>query len=338
MMKYCPECYKELPPNSAACPYCGYKTGNGDVEDTPPGTLQTPRVDSYIPPEQTVLGLLLLAIFFWGMNIAIVALPFFFDIGTKRNLLIAAITSQVLTRALIGIWAAEEVSLKRDARFKDKLGAFILALIPIADIMSAMNAARTAIRRERLPVLSIASISSVVIMALVLSMTSDQIRTLITGGGIVPPAVESTEMASAGTEEAEALSATETAEPTKTFRPYINGCRNPLTITADEEDDKVEVCGQITNFGVKDCKTCPLGYYSFVKLEDKFQIVSYEWRFTHAWLDKCVRVEDTVQLLADSPTFVFNSGEGCIGDCVHDFHGGLIDDNGVYFQPFEGCN
>ena len=25
MMKYCPECYKELPPNSAVCPYCGYE-------------------------------------------------------------------------------------------------------------------------------------------------------------------------------------------------------------------------------------------------------------------------------------------------------------------------
>ncbi|RLD07925.1 MAG: hypothetical protein DRI65_03605 [Chloroflexota bacterium] len=333
MMKYCPECYKELPPNSITCPYCGYKTGNG-VEETPDGILRTPQVDSYIPPEQTVLGLLLLTIFFWGFNIAGTALPFFLDAGTKRNLLIALIVSQVLSRALIGVWAVEEVSLKKDASTKNKLGTFLLALIPIGDIIPALHAARTAIRKERLPILSIASISAVVIMSLVLFRTSDQIANLINGIDIVAQA-ESTALV---TESAAAETETPTPEPTATLRPYINGCRNPLTVTADEEGETLEICGEITNFGVKDCPSCPFGFYSFVKLEDKFQIVSYEWRFTHAWLNKCVMIEDKVELLGDTPTFVFNTGEGCIGDCVHDFHGGLIDDNGIYFQPFDGCN
>lgn len=334
MMKYCPECYKELPPNSVTCPYCGYKTGNGSKEAAPDGILRTPQVDSYIPPEQTVLGLLLLTIFFWGINITVAALPIFIDAGTKRNILIAVIASQVITRALIGLWAVEEVSLKRDATIKSKLGAFFLALIPIGDIFSALNAARTAIRKNRLPILSTASIGAVIIMSLVLYRTSDQITNMLTGIDIEATPGEATPLSELAVVETE----TPTPNPTRTLRPFINGCRNPLTVTADEEGESLEVCGKITNFGVKDCKNCPLGFYSYLKLEDKFQIVSYEWRFTHAWLDKCVRVEDTVQFLADSPAFVFSSGEGCIGDCVHDFHGGLIDDNGVYFQPFDGCD
>lgn len=333
MMKYCPECYKELPPNSAACPYCGYKTMD-ESEEAPTGFLKTPLVDSYIPPEQTVLGLLLLTVLFWGISIAGAALPIYLDVGTRRNLIIAAAASQLLVRALIGFWAAEEVSLKKDASLKNKLGAFFLALIPIGDIIPALNAARISIRKERLPMLTIACIAAVSFMTLVLYKTSDQISNLVRGIDINSPPAQTTTLAETEVAEAE----TQTPAPTATLRPFINGCRNPLTVTAEEEGEYIEVCGEITNFGVKDCKTCPLGYYSFVKLEDRFQVVSYEWRFTHAWLDKCVKIEDTIQLLGDSPTFVFNSGEGCIGDCVHDFHGGLIDDNGVYFQPFDGCD
>ncbi len=335
MMKYCPECYKELPPNSVACPFCGYKTGNGD-EEAPPDVLQTPQVDSYIPPEQTILGLLLLGIFFWGINIAISAMPLYLGIGTKRNLLIAVIASQVLTRVIIGLFAIEEISLKRKSKLKDKLGAFLLALIPVADIVPSLHASRTVIRKNRIPALSIACVVAVLITTLVLFKTSDQVAQLIKEGEIaaLPEIGPTTPLAELLTIE----TGTPLPEPTETFRPFINGCRNPLTVTADEEGEELQVCGKITNFGVRDCKTCPLGYYSYLKLENKFKIVSYEWRFTHAWLNKCVMVEDEVKLLADQPTFVFSSGEGCIGDCVHDFHGGLIDDNGVYFKPFEGCD
>jgi hypothetical protein len=339
MMKYCPECYKELPPNSAACPYCGYRTGNGDEEAVPTDVLQTPQVDSYIPPEQAILGLLLLGIFFWGANITGAALPFFFDAGTKRNLLIALIASQVLTRVLIGYWAVEEVSLKSETKLTNKLGTFLLALVPIGDIFPSLHAARTVIRKERLPLLSIASISAVLVMSLVVFRTSDQIRNFFYGIDTKTPPELVTQIAEeAIAEEATANSKTTTPMPTATYKPYFNGCRNPLAVSADEEGDYIEVCGKITNFGVKDCKSCPLGFYSFLRIEEKFQIVSYEWKFTHAWLKKCVKVEDTLQLLAESPAFVFSTGEGCIGDCVHDFHGGLIDDNGAYFQPFDGCD
>ena len=334
MMKYCPECYKELPPNSTTCPFCGYRIA-ADEEQSPSKVLQTPKVDAYIPPEQTVLGLLLLIIFFWGINVTIAALPIYFSAGTKQNLLIAAIASQVITRALIGIWAVEEISLKKDARLNSKLGAFFLAFIPIGDIFSSLHAARTSVRKNRLPVLSTASIFAVIMMALVLYGTSEEITDLINGVDInATPTPIPTMSAEVVSEEH-----TATPPPTPTTRAYINGCRNPLSVSASEEGDTIQVCGKITNFGIIECPTCPHGFYSFVKLSSKFQIVSYEWRFTYVWLGKCVGIKDTVELLGDSPVFVYAKSEGCSGDeCITDSEGGLTDDSGVYFQPFDGCD
>jgi hypothetical protein len=245
---------------------------------------------------------------------------------------------------MIGIWAFEEVSLKNKSTFGGKLGAFLLAFIPLAAIYSSLHAARTVIRKDRVSILSIASIASVIMMTLVLFRTSDQIRSLAAGIDLSNLSAATTLLPdiagnSDGAEEGGAgQSQTPTTGPTDTPKPYINGCRNPRSVTADEEGEYLELCGEVTNFGVKDCKNCPLGYYSYLKLDGKFQIVSYEWRFTHAWLKKCVKIEDTLQLLGGIPAFVFNTGEGCIGDCVHDFHGGLIDDGGAYFQPFDGCD
>ena len=132
---------------------------------------------------------------------------------------------------------------------------------------------------------------------------------------------------------------TATPEPTPTIRKYINNCRNPNSLKISEEGDYLEVCGKITNFGVKECKDCPLGFYSFVRLEGDFQIVSYDWRFTYVWLRQCVRVEDRVELLGGYPAFVMSRSEGCIKEeCITDNKGGLIDDGGYYFQPFDGCD
>lgn len=334
MMKYCPECYKELPPNSPTCPFCGYKTGNGDSDDAPTGILKTPKIDSYIPPEQTILSLLLIIIFFWGFNISITALPIFLEASTTRNILIAAISSQVLTRALIGVWAIEEVSLKKDATPNKKIGAFLLAFIPIGDIFSALHAARTAVRRNRLSILSTASIASVIIMSLILYTTSDQITALINGESPGSPSVP----VAAETGQPSDSESTLAPESTPTTQAYINGCRNPLSVTADEEGDEVEVCGKITNFGIIECESCPSGFYSFVKLDGAFQIVSYEWRFNYLWLGRCVQVSDTIEILGDKPIFVYNKSEGCsLNECITDSEGGLMDDSGVYFKPYEGC-
>jgi hypothetical protein len=291
--------------------------------------------------------LLLIFLVFWGINITAVGLPFFIDAVSRRNLLIALISSQVVTRTMIGIWAVEEVSLKNRPTLQAKLGAFLLAFIPLGDIYPSLHAARTVIRKDRVSILSIASVATVMMMTLVLFRTSDQIRNLASGIDLrdlsavvtlLPEEVTNGGGATVEEENPSNNSQDPATGPTDTPKPYINGCRNSRSVTADEEGEYLELCGEITNFGVKDCDTCPLGYYSFLRLDGKFQIVSYEWRFTHAWLKKCVKVEDTLQLLGGIPAFVFNTGEGCIGDCVHDFHGGLIDDGGAYFQPFDGCD
>jgi hypothetical protein len=345
MMKYCPECYKELPPNSLNCPYCGYKTGNGDDHGHPtPGFLKTPKTDSYLPPEQTFLSLLLLVILFWCVNISLTVLPIYINIGTTRNILIAAISAQVLTRILIGIWAVEEQSLKEDVTTNQKIGSFFLALVPIGGIMSFLQASRSSIRKDRLSNLTIASISAVIIMSILLFGTKEAISTLSRGESLsstpeatLDPAVAALYVSE---DENEAKEPTSTSiPPTPTQRSYVDGCRNPNSVVADEAGDIVDVCGRVTNFGEIECETCPLGYYSFIKLDRGFQIISYDWIFSFAWLGDCMAVSDVVELLGEEPVFVFGKGEGYSGtECTTDLQGELDCDGGFYFQDYFGCD
>ena len=343
MMKYCPECYKELPPNSPNCPFCGYKTGNGDDRDHPaPGFLKTPKTDSFLPPEQTFLSLLLLVIFFWGINISITVLPIYLNAGTIRNILIAGISGQVLTRILIGLWAVEEQSLKKDVTTNQKIGAFFLALVPIGGIMSFLQAARSSIRKDRLSNLSVASVSAVIIMSILLYGTKDGISALSSGENISKTPVATQDPAVAALYN----NGTETKEPeptpippTPTQRSYADGCRNPNSIVADEVGNIVDICGRVTNFGEIECESCPLGYYSFIKLDRKFQIVSYDWIFSFAWLGDCMAVSDEVEMLGEQPVFVFGKGEGYSGtECTTDLQGELVCEGGFYFQDYFGCD
>ena len=336
MMKYCPECYKEMPPESASCPFCGYKTDtDANPESEAPKILKTPKTDSFLPPEQILLSFLLLSIFFWGINIGLTVLPIFLDEGSIKNLLIAGITAQVLTRILIGIWSIEELSLKKDQTASKKAGAFLLTFIPVGGIFSFLSAAKTMIRRDNLSNLTISAIASAVVMAILLFSTADDISVLATGselrlgGGRTSP--NSTQLS--GTP------GISSAIPTITLKAYQDGCRNPSSITIDEEGRKRSVCGKITNFGYIVCEDCPKDYYSFVKLDGGFQIVSYDWRFSYTWLDKCVQVTDRVEILGENAAFVFDRSEGCVGDaCEIDTNGELINDGGVYFEEYTECN
>ncbi|MFV1949972.1 MAG: zinc ribbon domain-containing protein [Anaerolineales bacterium] len=343
MMKYCPECYKELPPNSPTCPYCGYKTGNGDDGDHPtPGFLKTPETDSYLPPEQTFLSLLLLAILFWAINISLTVFPIFINFGTTRNILIAFISAQVLTRIIIGIWAVEEQSLKKDVTTNQMIGAFFLALVPVGGIMSFLQAARSSIRKDRLSNLFIASISAVIIMSILLYGTKEGISALSTGESIssTPEATQDPAVAALYEDEDEIEVEEPTSiPPTPTQRSYVDGCRNPNSIGPEEEGDIVDVCGRVTNFGEIECESCPLGYYSFIKLDRGFQIISYDWIFSFAWLGDCMAVSDVVELLGEEPVFVFGKGEGYSGtECTTDLKGELVCDGGFYFQDYFGCD
>jgi len=344
MMKYCPECYKEIPPESPSCPFCGYKTGNS-AEDETPQILKTPKTDSYIPPEQTVLSLLLLLIFFWGINIALTVLPIFLDFGTTKNILIAFVTSQVLTRAIIGFWAFIEVSLKRDQTTNKKIVAFLMTFIPIGAIFSFLQASRTIIRKESLSSLTISSVAAAIIMSIMLYATADGITELYASAdGITEifPVNEPSAVLSDSTPDPnhpeQAVALTTTISPTKTKRVYSGNCRSPESITTDDEGKFLDVCGKVTNFAIVVCDTCRSGYYSYLKLDGKFQIISYEWNFAFTWLDKCVRVYDQVEILGKNPVFVYRKSEGCTGtERITSDQGELLSDSGVYFQDSFDC-
>jgi len=336
MMKYCPECYKEIPPDSPSCPFCGYKTGNGlENEDGIAQLLKTPETDSYLPPEQTVLSFLLLVIFFWGINIAITVIPIYINAGTLKNILIAGIFSQVLTRSLIGFWAFEEISLKKDIKVNQKIGSFLLTFIPLGALFSFLHASRTMIRKDRLTTISISSIAAVIIMTILLFGTSEGISKL-TAGEELPLIPLRVSMGRVRPTESSNLSSSETTA--ETSRGNQDDCTDPSSITIDDEGKILEVCGKITNYGDIDCDTCPLGFYSFIRLENSFQIVSYDWRFSFAWLDRCLLVSDTIEILGDIPVFVFNKGAGYSGaECYTDNQDELICEGVSYFQEYQDC-
>lgn len=328
MMKYCPECYKELPPDSASCPFCGFRTGNGDSEgQQAPKIIKTPKTDSYIPPEQTVLSLLLLLIFFWGINIAITALPVFLNAGTVKNIIIAAIISQVLTRVMIGLWAVEERALKRDSTPNKKAAAFLLSFVPIGGIYSFLHASRTLIRKDRLSNLTISSVFAVLLMSVMLFASQDGINYVLTGE---KPSVEEV----TPDPSLAAIVIEDTAiPPTATLRSYQGGCRNPNSVTPDEEGDTITVCGTVTNYGEFDCESCPNGFYSFIKLDEGFQIISYNYHFSFAFRDECIAVKDKVEILGDKAVFQYNDGE----ECTLNDEGELICEEIAYFQKYDVC-
>ena len=327
MMKYCPECYKELPPNSASCPFCGFRTGNGDTEEQEaPKLIKTPKTDSFIPPEQTFLGLLLLLIFFWGLNITITALPIFLGAGTTRNLLIAGIISQVLTRVMVGFWSMKEQSLKRDSTPNKNAGAFLLAFVPIGGIYSFLKASRTIIRNDRISNLTIAAVFAVLLMSVMLFASKDGVTALLTGE--IPTSEETPEPSLAVIE----IEDTE-IPPTPTIRVYQGGCRNPSSVTADEEGTIIPICGEVTNFGDIECENCPNGFYSYIKLDGDFQIISYNYHFSFAFLHDCIAVTDKVEILGESPVFQYNEGE----ECELNADGELVCDRFSYFQEYDRC-
>jgi hypothetical protein len=332
MMKYCPECYKELPPNSASCPFCGYKINTETEEESvAPKILKTPKTDSYIPPEQTMLSLLLLLIFFWGINIALTVLPILLDAGTLNNIIIAGISSQLLTRIPIGLWALEEQSLKKAQKPSKKLGSFLLTFVPIGAIFSFLHAAKTMIRKERLSNLSIAAISSALVMGLMLYISREGIK-VIGEGKESPPIISNLTSRPTQPVSSGSLSGTVTSPLTQID---LSDCSDPASITLEDEGKTVAVCGKITNYGDIDCETCPKKFYSFIKLDGSFKIASYDWPFTFSWLGRCLRVEDEVQILGENPVFVFGKGDGYVDtECVFDLQGELVCE-GEYFQYYE---
>ena len=193
--------------------------------------------------------------------------------------------------------------------------------------------------------MTISSVAAAIIMSIMLYATADGITELYASAdGITEifPVNEPSAVLSDSTpdpnhpEQAAAL--TTTISPTKTRRVYTGNCRSPESITIDDEGKFLDVCGKVTNFAIIVCDTCRSGYYSYLKLDGKFQIISYEWNFAFTWLDKCVRIYDQVEILGENPVFVYRKFEGCTGaECITSNRGELLSDSGIYFQDYFDC-
>ena len=136
--------------------------------------------------------------------------------------------------------------------------------------------------------------------------------------------------------------ATATPEPSATPRPTPTAtpdpCRKPADVTAADTGQLIEVCGEVTNWGVVPCPECALGGYSFLKLDGAFLIISYDWVFNNNWIGNCIIVADTVEMLGAAPVFIFGTGEGYAGsECTTAADGSRSCASGDYFLLYYGC-
>jgi hypothetical protein len=130
-----------------------------------------------------------------------------------------------------------------------------------------------------------------------------------------------------------------TSTPRPTNTPEPPPCKKPSEVTLDDVGQLIEVCGKVTNFGDAACPECPLGGYSFLKLDNEFLIISYEWLFSADWLEACMLVADTVEQLGNDPVFVFGLGEGYAGsECTYDEQGVMTCDVAEYFMGYWDCD
>jgi hypothetical protein len=343
VMKFCPECYKELPPNATTCPFCGFDTGNGDAEEAFHSPLQAAAEgSSRIPLEQTILSLLVLFLLFWGLSAAATLLPIFINPLYHKWTLYIALGVQIILRIPVGIWALQEQSFHKNLSIEKKIGNFLLAFVPLGAIVSFHSAAKNIVRTNRLSEVFIGSLGALATAAILTVSTADLILgiDLITDPSIPQAAAVVTEISAVENEETANQESSESSEETEEVTsPLLDlDCQDPTSVLSSDEGTNLTVCGKVTNYGDIDCPECPNGYYSYIKLDGDFQIVSYDWRFTFAWLGDCLKVADEVEILGEDPVFVFGRGEGFAGtECITDSQGELVCDGGFYFQDYFGC-
>jgi len=86
------------------------------------------------------------------------------------------------------------------------------------------------------------------------------------------------------------------------------------------------------------CPACALGGYSFLKMDEEFLIISYDWVFNNEWIGDCLIMGDTVEILGTAPVFVFGKGEGYAGsDCTFNDDGYMSCGSGNYFMGYSEC-
>jgi len=133
---------------------------------------------------------------------------------------------------------------------------------------------------------------------------------------------------------------TATPKPTATKAKTSTkvSCTSASSISLSQVGKKVEVCGKITDWGEVFCPECENGFYSYLTLDAKFNIISYDWTFGNEWIGDCIRVKDTLEKLGTKPVFVFGTNEGYDGSsCIRKSDGSLSCNEGDYFQSYFSC-
>lgn len=353
-MKYCPKCESVIHEDAVFCQYCGHNTtlpspdSTEEISETPKAQRKTPEILRPPTPGKTAFGVIFQFLSLWGLTaLSIIGLLYFFP-EIKPVMLLISLIPQLILRIFIALRAIKDQQFDSSLSGAGQVGLFILAFIPLGSLLVMTYASRDIIRHNNFDFLTSAAVIATVSTALFATLTYDQISSFIdppSKGDIISLATpgEQTTPPSAedNTSEQDPVVPLEApgdnaAEENDLDLP--GSCTAPSLISPEDEGKNMVVCGEVTNYGVIDCETCPLGMYSFIKLDNTFQIISYDWRFTYAWLNDCLIISDKVEILGEKPVFVFGKGEGYAGtECVIDAQGELVCEGGEYFREYSGC-
>jgi len=355
-MKYCPKCDSVIHEDAIFCQYCGHNTLQPPPEEkTETGEQEAsqehrgPRLMQAVTPVKTVFGLVFLILALWGLTISTAALLLYLKPEMPTAALLISLVPQMILRGFFAYWAVEDREISSTMGMGGKIALMIMAFVPLLSVLPFVYTSRGLIRKDRFDFVTVSAVVITVGTAVVAASTHESLSPVLEPLTSGRPLTNTTPDLFQPTQGGE-QTPQETAEVSQLETPVQNtpysdkgasipsSCVNPSMVTVEDEGENMEVCGRVTNYGVIDCPTCPRGMYSFIKLEGTFQIVSYDWRFSFAWLDDCLRVADTVEILGEKPVFVFGKGEGYAGtECITDARGELICEGGEYFQDFNGC-
>lgn len=353
-MKYCPKCDSVIHEDAVFCQYCGQNTtlpspdSTKQISEIPKAPRKIPEILRPPTPGKTAFGVIFQLLSLWGLTaLSTIGLLYFFP-EIKPVMLLISLIPQLILRTFIALRAVKDQQFDSSLSVAGQLGLFILAFIPLGSLLVMTYAARDIIRHNNFDFLTSAAVIATVLTALFATLTYGQISSFID-----PPSKEDIlSLATSGEQTAPPFAEENTSEQEPVAPLEAPGeigaeknnldpqgsCTAPALINPQDEGKNMVVCGEVTNYGVIECETCPRGMYSFIKLDNTFKIISYDWRFTYAWLNDCLQISDEVELLGEKPVFVFGKGEGYAGtECIIDAQGELVCEGGEYFQEYSGC-
>jgi len=116
--------------------------------------------------------------------------------------------------------------------------------------------------------------------------------------------------------------------------PPLKYCKSPQDLKYEEYYGVVEICGIVTSVGEIPCDDCNVDYYSYIELDNYFQIKSLEVIFPDEWLGICIRSSDITSI--NGTTFFYELGDRFVCSIDRINNDNCFDWD--YFQYSDGCN